>query len=96
MTLDEHFRDQLSRGQPPLVALHNAAQAYAESIGKRPDCSQYADETEAWSEPQDSEAVELLREQCQRMKKYRDNGGCLTFGEYDWFCRVLKFLEGKQ
>lgn len=95
MTLDEHFRDQLSRGQPPLVALHNAAQAYADSLRKRPDCSQYADETEAWGEQQDSEAVELLREQFQRMRKYRDDGR-LTFGEVAWFDRVLKFLEGKQ
>lgn len=186
MTLDEFFRDQISRGQPPLVALHNAAQAYAADLrtkdflthdlikklpkgwttlyarydeleewlrflGSRtyrivhfnefvhivigpeestkqcqcrtgtackptctchdgyqsggcdrcgtyglPDCSQYDDETKAWGEPNDSEAVELLREQCQRMKKYRDNGGCLTFGESDWFYRVLKFLDGKQ
>lgn len=49
MTLDDHFRDQLSRGRPPLIALHNAAQAYAESLKPR-DCSQYADETAAWSE----------------------------------------------
>lgn len=49
MTFDDHFRDQISRGQPPLIALHNAAQAYAESLKPR-DCSQYADETAAWSE----------------------------------------------
>jgi len=52
MTFDDHFRDQISRGQPPLIALHNAAQAYAASMKPR-DCAQYADETAAWSEPQD-------------------------------------------
>ena len=206
MTLDEVFREQISRGQQPMVALNNAAQAYAEelstkdsfthnlikeipkcrttlyarydeleerlrSIGSRKyqlryfegivrivvqpeesakqmdkDCSQYADETKAWDEPQenneiemqrrlrtflhkanpggcrvfslgeqcqcplcvldrllsatskpqDSEAVELLREQCQRMKKDRDNGGCLSSSESAWFYRVMVFLEGKQ
>lgn len=206
MTLDEFFREQISRGQPPMVALNNAAQAYAaelstkesithnlvkelpkcrttlyarydeleerlRSIGSRKyqlryfdgivrilvepeesaeqmdkDCSQYADETAAWGEQRDreavkiherlrslisstnyggcrvfsisdqcqcplcdldrlfqltnrskdSEAVELLREQCQRMKKDRDNGGCLSSSESAWFYRVMVFLEGKQ
>lgn len=43
-----------------------------------------------------TEAVKLLREQCQRMKKDRDNGGCLSFSESAWFYRVMIFLEGKQ
>ena len=53
MNFDDILRDQLSRGQPPLIALHNAANAYAAAMKQR-DCSQYADETQAWSEPQDS------------------------------------------
>lgn len=32
MNLDDHFRDQLSRGQPSLMALHKAAHAYAASL----------------------------------------------------------------
>lgn len=100
MTLDEFFRDQLSRGQPPLVALHNTAQAYAAALKQR-DCSQYADETEAWSgpeedEPQDSEAVELLREEYRRVKKWMDNGVSITDEEASWHERVRKFLEEKQ
>lgn len=54
MTLDDHFREQLIRGQPPLIALHNTANAYAAALKPR-DCSQYADETAAWSEDQDYE-----------------------------------------
>lgn len=92
MTLDEFFRDQISRGQPPMVALHNAAQAYADSLRKRPDCSQYADETKAWSEPQDSEAVELLREG-DRLMASRTTW---TSAEMLWHDRVRNFLEGKQ
>lgn len=60
MTLDDYFRDQISRGQPPMVALHNAAQAYADSLRKRPDCSQYADETAMWDEPEKSLVDEFL------------------------------------
>lgn len=63
MTLDDYFRDQISRGQPPTVALHNAAQAYAAKIKleyRRPDCSQYADETQAWDEPEKSLVDEFL------------------------------------
>lgn len=63
MTLDEFFRDQISRGQPPLVALNNAAQAYAESLRKRPDCSQYADETAAWGNEHDVQAIKHLSDQ---------------------------------
>lgn len=158
MTLDEFFRDQISRGQPPMVALHNAAQAYADILRKRPDCSQYADENVAWggrvmsafvpwhvavdTSRQDEfgngpqgiaitpheddvadaiawmqegtyedavvmaksretaktliEAVELLREQCQRMCRWRENGVGMTAEEISWHDRVLKFLEGKQ
>ena len=92
MTRDEYFSDQISRGQPPMVALHNAAQAYAESLRKRPDCSQYADETKAWSEPQDSEAVELLREG-DRLMASRTTW---TSAEMLWHDRVRNFLEGKQ
>ena len=35
MTLDEFFRDQISRGQPPMVALNNAAQAYADELSTK-------------------------------------------------------------
>ena len=95
MTFDDHFRDQISRGQSPLVALHNAAQEYAAKIKleyRRPDCSQYADETKAWSEPQDSEAVELLREG-DRLMASRTTW---TSAEMLWHDRVRNFLEGKQ
>jgi len=91
MTLDDHFRDQISRGQPPLIALHNAAHAYAESLKPR-DCSQYADETAAWSESQDSEAVDLLREGDTLMKIRQFK----TMPEIHWHERVRKFLEGKE
>ena len=94
MTLDEFFRDQISRGQPPLMALHKAAQAYAASLKPR-DCSQYADETAAWSDPQDSEAVELLRE-ARALLKVASNRPTYTRDEVDWIDRVRKFLEGKQ
>lgn len=59
MTLDDHFRDQISRGQPPLVALHRAAQYYADSLKPR-DCSQYADETAAWDQSTKSLVDEFL------------------------------------
>ena len=91
MTLDDHFRDQISRGQPPLIALHNAAHAYAESLKPR-DCSQYADETAAWSESQDSEAVELLREG-DRLMASRTTW---TSAEMLWHDRVRNFLEAKE
>lgn len=99
MTLDDHFRDQISRGQPPLVALHNAAQAYAESLKPR-DCSQYADETASWSEPeeyapQDSEAVELLCES-RRLLEAASDRPCYTSDEIDWIDRYRKFLEWKR
>jgi len=90
-TTDDCLRDQLSRGQPPLVALHNAAQAYADSLRKRPDCSQYADETKAWGEQQDSDAVELLREG-DRLMASRTTW---TSAEMLWHDRVRNFLEGK-
>lgn len=98
MTLDEVFRDQISRGQPPFVALHNAAQAYAAKIKleyRRPDCSQYADETAAWGEQQDLQVVELLREARRLLEKASDRP-VWTAQEIDWVIRVDKFLEGKQ
>lgn len=97
MTLDDHFRDQLSRGQPPLIALHNAAHAYAASLQPR-DCSQYADETEAWSEPEakplDIEVVWLLNE-ARRLLEAASDRPIYTRDETDWIDRVRKFLEGK-
>lgn len=93
MTLDDHFRDQISRGQPPLIALHNAAQAYAALLQPR-DCSQYADETTAWSEPQDGEAVELLQE-ARRLLEAASDRPIYTRDETDWIERYHKFLEGK-
>lgn len=91
MTLDDYFRDQISRGQPPLVALNNAAQAYADSLRKRPDCSQYADETAAWGEQRDRAAVELLREAMLVVQDLSSWGDKIP-----WLGRVRKFLEGKQ
>ena len=151
MTLDEFFREQISRGQQPMVALNNAAQAYAEelstkdsfthnlikeipkcrttlyarydeleerlrSIGSRKyqlryfdgivrilvepeesssqmdkDCSQYADETAAWGEQHDSEAVELLREAMLVVQDLSSWGDRIP-----WLGRVRKFLEGKR
>lgn len=59
--LDEMIDDQINRSQPPLVALHNAAQLYAAPLQPR-DCSQYADETASWSEDQDYEiGMNMLR-----------------------------------
>lgn len=196
MTLDEHFRDQIRRGQPPLVALDNAAQAYAKELNCpcktgpacKPTCtckdgyqsggcdrchsytirdfSQYTNSTEDHKESEDNkdlsqwrilekgeiiqfgdemdqsvdpchdvakwepvsdllvgkrapdpsypshrtfrrrvtstvvesqynEAVELLREQCQRMQRWRENGCGLLSSELQWHNRVRKFLEGK-
>lgn len=78
MTLDEFFREQISRGQQPMVALNNAAQAYADSLRKRPDCSQYADETAAWDEPQENNEVEIQRRLRTFLHK-ANPGGCRVF-----------------
>lgn len=97
MTLDDYFRDQISRGQPPMVALHNAAQTYAGKIKleyRRPDCSQYANETQAWGEQRDREAVELLREAIQILDAPSLWNQLARASR--WSTRVRKFLEGKQ
>lgn len=48
MTFDDCLRAELANGNPPMVALHNAAQRFAESLKPR-DSSQYADETAHWA-----------------------------------------------
>lgn len=97
MTFDDCLRAEISRGQPPLVALHNAAQSYAAALKQR-DCSQYADETAAWSEPEakplDIEVVWLLNE-ARRLLEAASDRPIYTRDETDWIGRVRKFLEGK-
>lgn len=90
MTLDDHFRDQLSRGQPPLIALHNAAQAYAASMKPR-DCAQYADETAAWSDDRDEQAIKNLSDQIDEMIFRIDHGGMQSLVQQHE--RFRKFVE---